>query len=209
VWSDVDRGRTPAAGNSLSTKRCVPVNKTGLVNEVKDRLGVSTARAKTVVDAVFDEIAAALAQGEAITLRGFGFTPDSDKAWAAATDQVAKPKPAAKQASAKQAPAKKAAANGGPAKKAAARPRAAEPVAVAPVEPHVVPYEPMHDPAADAAAAAAAEQARPELVAEPWDESTRVVASMPEPELLAEPDTLAYSSGEADTDESIGDLTGR
>jgi hypothetical protein len=66
----------------------------------------------------------------------------------------------------------------------------------------------MHDPAADALVAVAAEQSRPEMVAEPFDESSRVVATMPEPELQEEPDTLAYSTGEADTDESIGDLTG-
>jgi hypothetical protein len=57
-------------------------------------------------------------------------------------------------------------------------------------------------------AAAAAEQSRPEMAAEPFDQSTRVVPTMPEPELLAEPDTLAYSTGDADTDESIRDLTG-
>jgi hypothetical protein len=66
----------------------------------------------------------------------------------------------------------------------------------------------MHDPAADALAAVAAEQSRPEMVAEPFDESTRVVPSMPEPELLAAPDTLAYSSGDADPDETIGERTG-
>jgi nucleoid DNA-binding protein len=177
-------------------KRCVPVNKTGLVNEVKDRLGVSTAKAKTIVEAVVEEIASAVAQGEAITLRGFGFTPESDKNWAAATDKVTKP------------------GTGTPAKKAATRKLAASPaVDVAPTpaeptEPHVVPYEPLRDPDADALAAVAAEQARPEQVAEPYDESTRVVSTMPEPELLQEPDTLAYSSGDADPDETIGERTG-
>jgi nucleoid DNA-binding protein len=168
----------------------VPVNKAGLVNEVKGRLGVSTAKARTMVDAVLEEIASAVAQGEAITMRGFGFTPESDRTWAAATDAVTKPKAE------------------GRARKAAARKtvRAAEPVA--PTEPQLVPYEPMHDPAADALVAVAAEQSRPEMVAEPFDESSRVVATMPEPELQEEPDTLAYSTGEADTDESIGDLTG-
>jgi nucleoid DNA-binding protein len=174
-------------------KRCA-VNKTGLVNEVKDRLGVSTAKARTMVDAVVEEIAAAVAQGEAITMRGFGFTPESDKTWAAATDSVTRPKA------------------GSRAKKTAARRIAPAPAPAAepatPIEPNVVPYEPMHDPTADALAAVAAEQSRPEMVAEPFDESTRVVPSMPEPELLEAPDTLAYSSGDADPDETIGERTG-
>jgi nucleoid DNA-binding protein len=186
-------------------KRCVPVNKTGLVNEVKDRLGVSTAKAKTIVEAVVGEIASAVAQGEAITMRGFGFTPESDKNWAAATDKVTKPsagKPA------KKAAARKLAAPAAPAAEVAPAESnvAAEPTT--PTEPHIVPYEPMRDPDADALAAVAAEQARPELVAEPFDESTRVVSTMPEPELLEEPDTLAYSSGDADPDETIGERTG-
>lgn len=165
------------------------MNKTGLVNEVKDRLGVSTAKARTMVDAVVGEIAAAVAQGEAITLRGFGFTPESDKTWAAATDSVSAPK------------------KSGPARKTAARRSAPTPEPAAPTEPHLVPYEPMHDPVADALAAVAAEQSRPEMVAEPFDESTRVVPTMPEPELLAAPDTLAYSSGDANPDETIGERT--
>jgi nucleoid DNA-binding protein len=178
-------------------KRCVPVNKTGLVNEVKDRLGVSTAKAKTIVEAVVEEIASAVAQGEAITMRGFGFTPESDKNWAAATDKVTKPGAGT--------PAKKAATR----KLAAPAAPAAEPTtSAAPTEPHIVPYEPMRDPDADAIAAAAAEQARPELVPEPYDESSRVVSTMPEPELVAEPATLAYSSGDADPDETIGERTG-
>ncbi|MDX6202810.1 MAG: Bacterial DNA-binding protein [Frankiales bacterium] len=176
------------------------MNKAGLVNEVKARLGVSTAKARTMVDAVLEEIASAVAQGEAITMRGFGFTPESDKAWAAATDSVTKPK-AKSQAkkTAARTPARARTEETAPA-------QAEEPVA--PTEPQVVPYEPMHDPAADAVAAAAAEQSRPEMAAEPFDQSTRVVPTMPEPELLAEPDTLAYSTGDADTDESIRDLTG-
>jgi hypothetical protein len=184
-------------------KRCVPVNKTGLVNEVKDRLGVSTAKAKTIVEAVVEEIAAAVAQGEAITMRGFGFTPESDKNWAAATDKVTKPGagPAAKKAAARRL-----AAPAAPPTTSAEPTTPAEPAT--PTEPHVVPYEPLRDPDADAIAAAAAEQARPELVPEPYDESTRIVSTMPEPEMLAEPDTLAYSSGDADPDETIGERTG-
>jgi nucleoid DNA-binding protein len=178
----------------------VPVNKAGLVNEVKGRLGVSTAKARTMVDAVLEEIASAVAQGEAITMRGFGFTPESDKAWAAATDSVTKPK-------AKSQAKKTAARTPARARTEAAAPARTEEQPAAPTEPEVVPYEPMHDPAADAIAAVAAEQSRPEMVAEPFDESTRVVPTMPEPELLAEPDTLAYSTGDADTDESIRDLT--
>ena len=184
------------------------MNKTGLVNEVKDRLGVSTAKAKTVVDAVFDELGAALAKGEAITLRGFGFTPESDKNWAAATDSVKAPaKSSNKSSSAKSSSAKATAAKSAEAR--AKTSAASRPVEVVPAtEPQLVPYEPMHDPAADALAAVAAEQARPQMTSDPYDQSTRVVATMPEPELLAEPDTLAYTSGDADPDETIGERTG-
>jgi nucleoid DNA-binding protein len=186
-------------GSHFDEEVCA-VNKTGLVNEVKDRLGVSTARARTMVEAVVEEIASAVAQGEAVTMRGFGFTPESDKTWAAATDSVTGPKAGSK---AKKAVARKTAA---PATSPAATTApAAEPVM--PTEPQVVPYEPMHDPAADALAAVAAEQARPEMVAEPFDQSTRIVPTMPEPELLEAPDTLAYSSGDADPDETIGERT--
>jgi hypothetical protein len=68
----------------------------------------------------------------------------------------------------------------------------------------VVPYEPVHDPLADAVAAAQAEQDRPAVETEPVG---RLLAAQPEPALEIEPDTVAYSSGDADTDETIGDLT--
>jgi Bacterial DNA-binding protein len=144
------------------------VNKTGLVDEVRDRLGVSATRAKALVDAVIAEMRSAVAEGQSLTLRGLGFTPDQQlrDTWAAATDSP-------------------------------------DQVAV-PMEPAVVPYDPPRDPEADAIAAVAAEQGRPVQPEEPVD--VRLVATMPEPELPAEPATLAYSSGEADTDESIADL---
>jgi hypothetical protein len=222
----------------------LPVNKTALVNEVKERLGVSTARARSVVDTVLDEMQAAMAQGQKVTLRGLGvleqvkdgtstvlgFTPAKALAetWKDATDDPGprQTKPAASKPAASKAAASKAAASKAPASKAAAPKAAATRTAtkksapaarktasaappVEPTEPNVVPYEPMHDPVADALAAVAAEQSRPELPPQAIGISPRVVSTMPEPELQAEPDTLAYSSGEADTDESIGDLTGR
>src|SRR5205823_3765 len=67
------------------------------------------------------------------------------------------------------------------------------------------PYEQPRDLAAESMAAAEAEQERPLQPDEPID--LRVLPTMPEPELQAEPATLAYSSGDADTDETIGDLT--
>lgn len=190
------------------------MNKTGLVNEVKDRLGVSTAKARTIVEAVVGEIASAVAQGEAITMRGFGFTPESDKNWAAATDKVTKPtarKPAKKAAPrqlAAPAAAPLADAGSAPAESTTQTTAAGPTTAAAPSEPHIVPYEPVRDPDADALAAVAAELARPEPVAEPFDQSTRIVSTLPEPELVEEPDTLAYSSGDADPDETIGERTG-
>ncbi len=181
------------------------MNKTGLVNEVKSQLGVSTAKAKSLVDAIFDEMAAALSHGEAITLRGFGFTPDSDRAWQAATDTVSKPRGSADKTTGSKASESKSAS--GSASGSASEPTAHRPAVAAPVEPHLVPYEPMHNPVEDALAAVAAEASRPEMVADPIGETSRVIASMPEPELIAAPDTLAYSSGSADTDETIGELT--
>ena len=148
------------------------MNKSDLVDEVKSRLDVSGRRARTLVDAVLEEMRNAVAEGQSLTLRGLGFTPDKELAevWADATE----------------------------------RPDRATTVAK-PTEPELVPYEPARDPAADALAAVAAEQARPVGVDEPVD--LRVLPTMAEPELLAEPDTLVYTSGDADTDETIGDLT--
>jgi hypothetical protein len=65
----------------------------------------------------------------------------------------------------------------------------------------------MHDPALDALAAVAAEQSRPLVASEP-DLSERLVATQPEPELVGQPDSVVYSSGGADTVETIGELTG-
>jgi hypothetical protein len=146
------------------------VNKSGLVNEVKDTLDVSRSRAKDLVEAVLEEMRNALAEGQSLTLRGLGFTPDKQltETWANATDR---------------------------------------PDAVTPTEPTVVPYDPPRDPDADAIAAAEAELRRPAQPEQPID--LRIVPTMPEPELLAEPATLAYSSGDADTDETIGDLIAR
>jgi hypothetical protein len=150
------------------------MNKSSLIGEVKDRLDVTGARAKTLVEAVLDEMRHAVEQGQSLTLRGLGFTPDRElrDTWAAATE----------------------------------RPDTA-PAPDAVHEPTVVPYDPPRDPLADAVAAAAAEQGRPhqpEVVVD-----LRVLPTMAEPELLAKPATLAYSSGEADTDETIADLTAR
>lgn len=138
------------------------------MDEVKERLDVTSKRARTLVEAVIDEMRHAVAEGQSITLRGLGFTPDKElrETWAAATD--------------------------GP-----------DHAAVA-TDPAVVPYDPSRDPDADAIAAAAAEQGRPVQPEEPTE--ARLLPTMPEPELLAEPSTLVYSSGDADTDESIGDL---
>jgi nucleoid DNA-binding protein len=229
----------------------VPVNKTGLVNEVKTQLGVSTAKARSLVDTVFEEMAAAVRHGDAITLRGFEFTPESDEPAAAdgakpqarktastaraadstgdetGTDAAAGSSRPRKNAASRGRASKEAASTSRPRKDVAspARPRkrpapaapartatGSSPTAVnppaAPQEPQVVPYEPLRDPVEDALAAVAAEQSRPEPAADPIGESPRVISTMPEPELQAAPDTLAYSSGEADTDESIGELTG-
>jgi nucleoid DNA-binding protein len=146
------------------------VNKSGLVDEVKDKLDVSRSRAKDLVDAVLEEMRNAVAEGQSLTLRGLGFTPDKQlvETWAKATDR---------------------------------------PEVVTTTEPTVVPYDPPRDPDADAVAAAAAELRRPQLPEEPVD--LRILPTMPEPELQAEPAALAYSSGDADTDETIGDLIAR
>lgn len=48
------------------------MNKSGLVNAVKDQLGVSTGRAKAIVDAVLEEVENAVAAGQKVSLRGLG-----------------------------------------------------------------------------------------------------------------------------------------
>lgn len=70
----------------------------------------------------------------------------------------------------------------------------------------MVPYEPLRDPAVDAIAAVAAEESRPAVDVE-TDETERLLPTQPEPEIAAEPDTVVYSSGDADTVETIGELT--
>jgi len=148
------------------------VNKAGLVDEVKDRLDVSRRLAKELVDAVLEEMRSAVAEGQSLTLRGLGFTPDEElrKVWSQATERPDSPAPVQ-----------------------------------APTQPETVPYEPQPDPDGDALAAVAAEQSRP--VQPAVDTDGPLVRGMPEPELVTEPDTLAYSSGDATTDETIGELT--
>jgi nucleoid DNA-binding protein len=146
------------------------VNKSGLVDEVKNTLDVSRSRAKDLVEVVLEEMRNAVAEGQSLSLRGLGFTPDKQLVETRA--------------------------------KAPDRPEVATGT-----EPTVVPYDPPRNPDADAVAAAAAELSRPPQPQEPID--LRIVPTMPEPELIAEPAALAYSSGDADTDESIGDLIAR
>jgi integration host factor subunit beta len=48
------------------------VNKLGLVDAVADVAQLTTAETETVVNTIFDAMAAALAKGDKIELRGFG-----------------------------------------------------------------------------------------------------------------------------------------
>ena len=223
------------------------MNKSGLVDEVKERLGVSAARARTLVDAVLEEMQEALARRQKVSLRGLGVLElvedgtgtvlrfEPARALSEATDRgtgtsvpakkapvkkapakktpatkgAAKTAPArkapAKKAPAKKAPAKKAPAKKAPAKKAPAKKAAPVPPPVA-TEPQVVPYEPLHDPAADALAAVAAEQRRPVVSAEP-DLTDPLLPGEVVPPVDEQPDTLVYTSGDAATNETIGELT--
>ena len=143
------------------------MNKSGLVDEVKDRLDVSRSRAKTLVETVLDEMRNAVAEGQSLSLRGTGLHARQ----AARRDLGQRDRPTC------------------------------EP---APTEPDRRPVRPAARPGRGrgcrrrgrAAAAGPAGRAI----------DLRVLPTMPEPELQVEPDTLAYSSGEADTDETIGDL---
>jgi len=48
------------------------MNKSELANRVADRIGVSRAAAGSAVEAVFDTVGEALAEGEEVRLAGFG-----------------------------------------------------------------------------------------------------------------------------------------
>ena len=65
------------------------MNKSGLVDEVKNTLDVSRSRAKDLVEVVLEEMRNAVAEGESLSLRGLGFTPDKQlvETWAKATDR--------------------------------------------------------------------------------------------------------------------------
>lgn len=49
-----------------------PLNKTALVALVSQRAGLTVAQAKNAVDAVFDTITDTLAEGQRVTITGFG-----------------------------------------------------------------------------------------------------------------------------------------
>ena len=48
------------------------MNSSDLVNIIKNRAGLSTKDAKKLCDTLFDSIAASLAKGERVEIRGFG-----------------------------------------------------------------------------------------------------------------------------------------
>ena len=200
------------------------MNKSGLVDEVKERLGVSAARARALVDAVLEEMQDALARGQKVTLRGLGVLElvedgtgtvlrfEPARALSEATDRGTGTSTPAKKAPAKKAPVKNAPAKKTPATKEAAKARKAAARKAAPVpppvatEPQVVPYEPLHDPAADALAAVAAERRRPVVSAEP-EPTDPLLPGDVVPPVDEQPDTLVYTSGDAATNETIGELT--
>ena len=56
------------------------MNRAELIDAIRDRLGVDKRHAETVVDAVFDTIQRAVAQGEKVALSGFGVFEKVDRA---------------------------------------------------------------------------------------------------------------------------------
>jgi len=56
------------------------VNRAELIDAIRDRLGVEKRAAETAVDAVFDTIQRAVAQGEKVALSGFGVFEKVDRA---------------------------------------------------------------------------------------------------------------------------------
>jgi DNA-binding protein HU-beta len=56
------------------------VNRAELIDAIRDRLGVDKRHAETAVDAVFDTILRAVAQGEKVALSGFGVFEKVDRA---------------------------------------------------------------------------------------------------------------------------------
>ena len=56
------------------------MNRAELIDAIRDRLGVDKRSAETAVDAVFDTIQRAVAQGEKVALSGFGVFEKVDRA---------------------------------------------------------------------------------------------------------------------------------
>lgn len=56
------------------------MNKTELVNAVAEKAGISKANAKAAVDAAMEAVAGALAEGDKISLIGFGTFSVAEKA---------------------------------------------------------------------------------------------------------------------------------
>jgi len=56
------------------------VNRAELIDAIRDRMGVDKRHAETAVDAVFDTIQRAVAQGEKVALSGFGVFEKVDRA---------------------------------------------------------------------------------------------------------------------------------
>ena len=56
------------------------MNRAELIDAIRDRLGVDKRAAETAVDAVFDTIQRAVAQGEKVALSGFGVFEKVDRA---------------------------------------------------------------------------------------------------------------------------------
>jgi DNA-binding protein HU-beta len=64
----------------LDDNRRDNVNRAELIDAIRDRLGVDKRHAETAVDAVFDTIQRAVAQGEKVALSGFGVFEKVDRA---------------------------------------------------------------------------------------------------------------------------------
>lgn len=72
VSGGVDPYGSPGGGIRLPNPQGGTVNKTDLAGAIAGRLGVSRKDASAAVEAVFEEITAAVAKGEKVSLTGFG-----------------------------------------------------------------------------------------------------------------------------------------
>src|SRR5256884_5356059 len=74
------RRRHRRCSRNWSSDVCSSDLRAELIDAIRDRMGVDKRHAETAVDAVFDTIQRAVAQGEKVALSGFGVFEKVDRA---------------------------------------------------------------------------------------------------------------------------------